>query len=168
MLVTLQKTPLWVFVLFVALVMLGYIQSKDREVGYYRALLMPYVMFAFSLYGVFSSFGFGFSFLCWFVGSIVGIAIGLKLGVVHSVVYATQNASFIIKGSWLWFMLIMILFFIKYSVGVMLARHMVWVDAFWFKALIGFMYGCLSGVFFARIIVLKRLQTKHKQSGGQK
>ncbi len=163
MLVILEKTPLWVFVLFVALIFLGYTQSKDREVGYYRALLVPCGMFIFSLYGVFSSFGWGMTWLFWLIGSLVGIALGLRLSMVHALVYVPQRHSFIIKGSWLWFMLIMILFFIKYTVGVMMARHVELVYNFTFEAIVSFLYGCLSGIFFARVIVLKHVWKKNKK-----
>ncbi len=158
----LQRTPVWVFFLFFLLLILGYVQSKDRTLGYHRALIIPYILFLFSLYGVISSFGVGLGVLMWAVGMFGGIVMGLRLSVVHALVYVPHTKMFIVKGSFVWLGLIMMLFLTKYTVGVMLARHIPIVQTFSFEASIGFVYGLFSGLFFARVIVLRHLHVKHK------
>ena len=160
-LIILEKTPLWVFILFGLLCVLGYVQSKDRTLGYQRALIIPYVLFLFSLYGVISSFGVGISLLFWVVAMGGGIVLGLKMSVTHAMVYLPQRHAFIIKGSWVWLGVIMTLFFIKYTVGVLLAREVLLAQTFIFEASVSAVYGLFSGFFFARVIVLKRLHVKH-------
>ena len=53
----LQRTPPWVFVLFFALLALGYFQSRSRTVSRRRVSILPVAMIVLSLYGVFSAFG---------------------------------------------------------------------------------------------------------------
>lgn len=157
-----QRTPVWVWVLFFLLLVLGYVQSKERTLGYTKALLMPYAMFLFSLYGVLASFGWAYTLLLWVVGIAGGIFLGMRLSAVHEVVYVPANQTFIIKGSWFWCALIMLLFCVKYSVGVMLARQLEVVQTLFFSASVSVVYGLFSGIFFARVIVLRHLHVKHK------
>lgn len=162
MLLILEKTPVWVFILFGILLMFGYVQSRDRTLSYRQALLMPYAMFLFSLYGVLASFGWAYTLLLWVVGIAGGIFLGMRLSAVHEVVYVPANQTFIIKGSWFWCALIMLLFCVKYSVGVMLARQLEVVHTLLFSASVSAIYGLFSGIFFARVIVLRHLHVKHK------
>ena len=92
--------------------------------------------------------------------------LGLKLSATHAMVYVPQSHMFIIKGSWAWMGLIMALFFIKYTVGVLLAREIPLAQTFAFEISVSVMYGLFSGLFFARVIVLKRLHVKHKHREG--
>jgi len=158
-----QRTPVWVWVLFFLLLILGYVQSKERTLSYQRALLMPYAIFLFSLYGLITNFGVSVSLLFWALAMGGGIVFGLKLGLTHAMVYLPQSHMFIIKGSWVWLGMIMALFFIKYTVGVVLARDVALAQTFAFEISVSVMYGLFSGLFFARVIVLKRLHVKHKQ-----
>ena len=162
MLLILEKTPDWVFILFGILLMFGYVQSKDRTLSYRQALLMPYAMFLFSLYGVLASFGWDYTLLLWVVGIGIGIFIGMRLSVVHAMVYVPTNQSFIIKGSWFWCALIMLLFCVKYSIGVMLARQLDVVHTLFFSASVSAIYGLFSGIFFARVLVLRHLHVKNQ------
>ena len=157
-----QRTPVWVFFLFFLLLILGYVQSKDRTLEYRRALIIPYVLFLFSLYGVVSSFGIGVGILVWGLGVFCGVVMGLRLSVVHALVYVPQTKMFIVKGSFVWLGLIMVLFLTKYTVGVMLARHVAFAQTLMFEAIISLIYGLFSGLFFARVVVLRHLHVKHK------
>ena len=157
-----QRTPVWVFFLFFLLLILGYVQSKDRTLEYRRALIIPYVLFLFSLYGVVSIFGIGVGILVWGLSVFGGVVIGLRLSVVHALVYVPQTKMFIVKGSFVWLGLIMVLFLTKYTVGVMLARHVPVAQTLMFEAIISLIYGLFSGLFFARVVVLRHLHVKHK------
>ncbi|EDP99994.1 DUF6622 family protein [Shewanella benthica] len=46
---TFSQTPIWVFILFIALFGLGYSQSRQRRVSRVRAFIFPLVMSVFSL-----------------------------------------------------------------------------------------------------------------------
>jgi hypothetical protein len=67
----LQKTPLWVWILFGFLVALGYAQTKERALPLVRALIVPLVMFFFSLQGVVSSFRFSVAVVAWVLGLVL-------------------------------------------------------------------------------------------------
>ncbi len=49
-----EKTPIWVWMLLGFLVVLGYLQTKERTLPLARALIIPLIMFFFSLQGVVS------------------------------------------------------------------------------------------------------------------
>ena len=53
----LKRTPPWVFALFLVLLALGCIQSRNRTVGRRRLLLLSIAMLTLSYYGVVAAFG---------------------------------------------------------------------------------------------------------------
>ena len=52
----LEHTPLWVWVTFCAVITLGMLQIRTRDVSTARATVLPVVMVALSLSGVLSGF----------------------------------------------------------------------------------------------------------------
>ena len=53
----LQRTPIWVWPLFAALLYLGYVQSKTRSVSKQRLFALPLALVGLSLYSLFTTFG---------------------------------------------------------------------------------------------------------------
>ncbi|MGB5918075.1 MAG: DUF6622 family protein [Arcobacter sp.] len=75
-----QHTPIWVFILFVVLFLLGYSQTKNREVKLKRIFILPIAMILLSLFGILSAFGISLiSLIVWFVEGVISLIIGLKL-----------------------------------------------------------------------------------------
>ena len=54
---TMQHTPGWVWVLLLALICLGYLQSRTRIVPKARLLALPAAMLGLSLYSLIATFG---------------------------------------------------------------------------------------------------------------
>ena len=78
--------------------------------------------------------------------------------------YIEERNAFAIKGSWLWLTLMMVIFWLKFAVGVVLARELKIVSEPWFILGISLFYGLLSGIFLVRVIILwkiKSIQVKH-------
>jgi alpha-beta hydrolase superfamily lysophospholipase len=155
----LRHTPSWVFVLFFALLALGYSQSRVRTLSRSRVAILPAAMAVFSCYGVISAFGVGpVGLACWEAGMAAAAALGVALGGPKGVVYSPATLSFSIPGSWLPLGLMMAIFFTKFAVGVTLARALpvagepVFVDA------VSLGYGFFSGIFLARALVIWRAQ----------
>ena len=80
MLAILTHTPLWVFVLFFALLVFGYAQSRDRRIHRPGVSIPPTIMCALSCYGVISAFGANVACLLVWVGSLaLGVLISLMI-----------------------------------------------------------------------------------------
>ena len=160
----LQHTPVWVYVLFVALLGLGWMQSRDRVVPYFKAYVLPCMMVVFSMYGVASAFGMGIGVIAWSIGMMIVMALGIRIKTFYNAIYIEERNAFAIKGSWLWLALMMVIFWLKFAVGVVLARELKFVSEPWFILGISLCYGLLSGIFLVRVIILwkiKSIQVKH-------
>lgn len=153
----LKRTPPWVFILFFALLIFGYYQSKERVITRNKVIILPAAMLVLSFYGVFSAFGsIPFAYSSWFAGVAITACLGLKFANVTGVCFATETRSFSVPGSWLPLALMMSLFFTKYVVGVILARKLPIAGDLAFIGSISLIYGLLSGVFFARAVAILR------------
>jgi len=157
----LQHTPVWVYVLFFALLGLGWMQSRDRIVPYVRAFILPLIMVLFSIYGVVSAFGMSIGVIAWSVGLIVVMALGIRIRAFYNAVFMEENKAFAIKGSWLWLSLMMVIFWLKFAVGIALARQLEMVYELWFILGISLCYGVLSGIFLVRMVILWKIKSLH-------
>jgi hypothetical protein len=151
----LRRTPVWVYVLFAALLYLGFFQSRTRSIPLGRLLLLPAVMVAFSFYGLFASFGDSAPALApWFV---TAIATTLALVVGRYPKGATQGeGGYVVPGSWLPLAVILAIFLSRYAITVMLAMEPSLKDSVSLAAITGFLYGLSSGYFVGRALGILR------------
>lgn len=149
----LSRTPLWVFALFAALVALGVLQSRTREVGRMRVLLLPAVFLPLSLWGVWNAFGAqALAFAAWLAG--LGAALLLhRLGrPPRPAAYSAATGRYQVEGSWIPLALMMVIFFARYAIAVATAiRPELSANPAFFAAA-GFAYGLFSGTFLARAL----------------
>jgi hypothetical protein len=144
-----------VFVLFFALIALGYYQSKDRMVRRSKISMLPVAMIALSFYGVLSAFGMApIGFALWVLGVAISVKLGAKLAAPKGVIYSAETQSFFVPGSWLPLAFMMAIFFTKYAVGVILAKQLPVARETAFVGSVSLCYGLLSGVFLARAIAI--------------
>lgn len=153
----LRRTPSWVFVLFFALLALGYFQSKDRLVSRSNVTLLPAAMLLLSFYGVLSAFGITpLALAAWLAGVGATVWLGLKTANLCGASITKETKLLAVPGSWLPLSLMMAIFFTKYAVGVILARKLPVASNLTFIGSVSLIYGLLSGVFFARAISILR------------
>jgi hypothetical protein len=154
-----SKTPIWVFILFIVLVIVGLLQLKDRNVSLQKAIILPISMICLSFYGLISAFGLEVkSIFCWLIGLIIAVLLNLLLKLPKNSTYDTKLKIFFIKGSIIPFILIMSIFFTKYFVAVVIAKHLAILNELSFICGISFIYGVLSGLFFGRFFILLKLR----------
>lgn len=154
---TLKHTPPWVFILFYALLTLGYLQSMDKVVGRAKLVGLPLAMIALSLYGVISTFGIGpIGVISWMPAVTVGISLGMNLFTPDIARFSSETQSFAISGSWTPLGLMMAIYFIKYGVGVILARELPIANEPVFISAISACYGLLGGMFLGRAYAISR------------
>jgi hypothetical protein len=155
----LSHTPIWVFVLFFVLLVVGLLQLKDRKISLQKAIILPISMIFLSFYGVISAFGLDIkSSLFWLVALIIGVLLNILFRLPRNSTYDKKEKTFSIKGSFIPFVLIMSIFLIKYIVGVVIAKELAILNEITFICSISFIYGLLSGFFLGRIFVLLKLR----------
>ena len=153
-----QHTPVWVWGLLAALIALGLSQARDREMSLARVTILPLVMIALSLSGVFSAFGHSLVALGgWAAGVGATLVFGRQFTRAHGAAWSLQTATLHVPGSWLPLGLIVTLFALKYFAGVSLALHPEFAVDTRFAGLISLAYGGFSGLFLARGLSLRRL-----------
>ncbi len=155
----LKHTPIWVFFILIALLYLGYIQSKTRTVTIRRAIVIPIAMTGLSLYGIESAFGasiLGFS--SWIAGVILAQLINNVLRQPAGVHYISDSKCFVIPGSYIPFMLMMAIFFTKYFISAAIAMRFISPDLPAFIGISSLFLGLFSGAFIsrARVVVATR------------
>ncbi len=144
-------TPRWVFVLLIVLVALGLQQTRVRSVTLQRLTLLPLAMLALSFFGVWSTFnGSALGVACWFGAALASALASQRFNFARGVHYSPSTRRFIIPGSWLPLVLMMGIFFTKYGVGIVLARHGELREVDSFISLVSVAYGFWSGMFFGR------------------
>ena len=150
-----KNTPVWVFILLLGLIYLGYTQSKNREVAFNKIFILPISMLILSIFGIFSAFGLvAYAWVFWLLGEILSILIGLKYLKLNNTSYNSEKKSFHIQGSWTPMFIILLIFSLKYFVGFAIARQLPIVDTFEFLVIVSFLYGALSGVFLSKTAAL--------------
>jgi len=155
----LRHTPAWVFVLFVLLLVLGFLQTRTRAVPLPRLALLPLAMLGLSVYGIVSGFGaHPLPLACWAAALAAVVAANFALRFSRRVFRSPTGGSFTVPGSWVPLALMMAIFFTRYAVAVALARDAALAAVPGFAAAAGLAYGAFSGVFVARALHILRAE----------
>ena len=154
----LEHTPVWVWIVFGALVLLGLQQSRTRDVSIARATILPVVMILLSLSGVVGAFGpVPFALAAWAAGVGLSLALAGKAVAVRGASRSTQPGHLRIPGSFVPVMLIMAVFITKYSAGVALAINPSLAANTAVAVTLSLVYGVFSGLFWSRAQSLRAL-----------
>ncbi|MDO9112661.1 MAG: hypothetical protein Q7U63_02580 [Polaromonas sp.] len=154
----LMNTPLWVWGLLAALLVLGWSQTRSRSVGLARITVLPLGLGAFSLYGTVSAFGASPTVLgSWLAATALLLLIVTQMPLPAGAHYDSAKRRFQRPGSWVPMALIMGIFLTKYIVGVSLVMHPELKADATFGLAAGTLYGVFSGIFAGRSLRLIRL-----------
>jgi len=149
----LQRTPPWVFVLFLALLALGAAQRRPRELGQLRVALMPAIFMPLSIWGVWSAFGPSeFAYGGWIAGVGAALLLNRYTRLPRQVSYSRDARLFRVEGSWIPLAMMMAIFFTRYAIAVATAMQPALNGMPAFAAVVGFAYGLFSGSFLARAL----------------
>jgi len=149
----LRGTPFWVYPLFLGLVVLGYLQSKPREVAPAMVAILPVALGVFSLSKVLAIFGLEpLGLAAWCAGTAAALLLNRALKQPAGARWSEANGTFHVPGSWVPLVLMMAVFFVRYALAVSLAMRPEIVHSADFTAAAGFGSGLLSGVFLARAV----------------
>ena len=155
----LSHTPPWVFALFVGLLVVGFMQTRNRNVKKFMAYVLPVGMVILSLAGVESSFGLELLPLAlWLAGLVIVTFVGNQLFRDRRVSFAPDQQAFYVPGSWIPLIVIMAIFLTKYVVAVMNALNVNSASMPTFAMLLSLAYGCFSGYFTSRAVNLYQVE----------
>lgn len=154
-----QHTPAWVWGLLAALVILGWMQSRDRTAGLAAVTSLPIGMTIFGLWGTVAAFGrsplAAQALGLWLVAA--GIALAALARRPAAAWYDRSTRSFDLAGSWLPLVLFLAVFATRYAVSVLLALQPALAEEHGFALPAAALYGAFSGVFLGRAAQLWRL-----------
>lgn len=148
----LAATPVWVWGLLAALLVLGYTQTRRRQASLLRVALMPAAMTAFSLWGLVSHFAATRNFelvaTAWAV--VATTVLGLVAAGAPTGQYDPATRRFSLPGSWVPMALILSVFSLNYAANVALALQPGLVHHVGFGLGLGAASGLFAGVFTGR------------------
>ena len=145
------STPTWAYALFVALIALGWVQSRDRNVHVRVLPVAPLVMIGFSLFGTVQAFGLPAAGV-WAAGVAAVTGVGMALKRPEGVRYLPGQSRFSVPGSWTPLALMMSVFFVRYLVTVCIGIDPSLRQPGLFPLAASLVYGLLGGVFPARAL----------------
>jgi len=149
----LRGTPVWVYPLFLGLVVMGYLQSKPREVAPAMIAILPLALGVFSLSRVLGAFGpEPWALAAWAAGTAAALLLNRALKQPAGARWSEANGSFHVPGSWVPLALMMAIFFARYALAVSLAIRPEIAHSTGFTAAASFGFGLLSGCFLARAL----------------
>jgi hypothetical protein len=155
----LKGTPTWVFGLFFALLVIGFLQTRSRTVSVGRLALLPAAFIAFSLYGVIAAFGpHATDLLAWAAGIGTAVMIGRLLKQRSRARWDASERLFHVPGSWMPLTLMMTVFFARYAIAVSMAMRPGLTREALFAVGASLVYGLLSGSFLARALKVLALR----------
>jgi hypothetical protein len=161
-----RHTPYWVWIVLAVMLRRGYVLTRPQEVPQARVALLPAVLSMLSLGGVLSSFGARpDALLCWAAGMVLAAYETQRRGAPQGVRYLPERQSFTMPGSWTPLLLIVLVFTVKYTVGVQLALHEGLRHSGWFTIGASSGYGTLSGLFLGRALRLWHVWRRANRSG---
>lgn len=162
----LQQTPRWVWVLLTILIVIGVRQSLPRRRSLRSATIIPVVMIVLSFYGVISVFATQpIALAAWIVGVAGALLLFHLAGAWNDIRWSVSDQTLLVPGSMVPLMLMLGLFFVKFSVNVMLARHHDLASDMVFASLVGLAYGSFSGTFLSRGLMMWKVGRKGLQLG---
>jgi hypothetical protein len=149
----LRGTPGWVFLLFLGLIVLGYLQSKPRNLAPAMVAILPVALGVFSLTRVLAAFGPDpLALLAWAAGTAAALLLNRALKQPAGARWSDATGTFHVPGSWVPLSLMMAVFFARYALAVSLVMTPELVRAAGFMAAASFGFGLLSGIFLARAL----------------
>jgi hypothetical protein len=146
----LQRTPSWVWVLLAVLVVLGWTQSRTRVLSVVRLAIVPLVMLFLSLLGTVQAAGWSVTTLLAWLAGYAALVTLLSRQALPASVYDAENQRFSVAGSYWPLCVMLLIFMVKFLVGVMQSQQAALLKTDGFALLIALTYGAMSGFFAGR------------------
>jgi uncharacterized membrane protein len=154
-----RNTPAWVGGLLAALVILGWLQSRDRTASLLAVTSLPVGMTVFGLWGTVGAFGrsplLAPALALWLLAAAIVFAGSAQRPA--AAWYDRSTRTFDLPGSWMPLALFLAVFATRYAVSVQLALQPALALEPGFALPAATLYGAFGGVFLGRAAQLWRL-----------
>ncbi|WP_147432173.1 DUF6622 family protein [Pararobbsia silviterrae] len=154
----LVHTPHWVWGVFALLIVVGVKQTLPRRRSVRSAIALPLVLTALSLYGVASNFAHEpLALVAWALGAGALLAGSLATGAWRGVRWSASGRCLVVPGSFIPLVLFIVIFIVKFGVGIVLATDPAMGGDAGFASVVGLIYGAFSGTFLGRGVAMWRV-----------
>jgi hypothetical protein len=146
-------TPLWVWGVLSALLVLGWVQSRPRSVSRGQLLALPLALLALGLWSMWPGFAKQpVAAAVWLLSLGAFLALGLRLPIPAQVRWQAQAQRLQLPGSWFPMLLIVVIFSMRYVFAVAQAMHPALRGLLAVQAPLAAVFGALTGVFLGRAL----------------
>jgi len=165
-------TPLWVWAMLAFLVYRGWSASADREIPLFKVALIPLLLLALSLHGVYEQSHADAPALAAAVLAAVGsgvlswLATG-RAAVASNIAPYPGRGTVWLRGSWLPLLMMVSVFAVKYSVAVLKAMHSGYAQGAVFTLALSLLYGLFMGVPMGRLLRIVHLYRQAQSPAAQ-
>lgn len=167
MLEILQKTPLWVYLLFIVLLIFGIKQTKDRTAPRTALLLLPAGMMAYCLFDMIYTIGFyGHRLTLWSTGTVIAWLFSIAFLAPKGLKYNLTTRKFFVPGSWVPLIIMMGIFSVKYVQGAITALSPEITKTYLFASIFSFLNGVFFGIFAVRIYTYLKIKAANTLNPG--
>jgi hypothetical protein len=160
----LRHTPVWVWLVFVALVALGLAQTRDRQITLARVTTLPLLFIFLSLSGVLRNGNPWIALAAWAAGCGAVIGFARRAVAVRGATWSATTRRLHVPGSWVPLPLIVGLFSAKYAVAVTQALNPTLLTRIGPLVTCNLVFGAFAGMFWCRSDSLRRIARQENAS----
>ncbi len=154
----LSHTPVWVWGLLAALMVLGLSQTRQRHVAPWRLLMLPLVLLGLGLWSMAPGFmALPLTALVWLAALGAGVALMAGRTAPAGTTWLPAAQHLRLPGSWMPMLLILVVFALRYAANVGMAINPGWRHAPTLLLPLALLYGGFSGLFLGRALALLKL-----------
>lgn len=166
MLNILQHTPLWAFLILAVVVTCGVSARFDRVVPVRKAVALPLLMLAWSLWRMLAMPQQAVLItLAWFVSAALAFLCCRKRGWPRGLLLDASAENLYVPGSSLIPLVMGLLFLSHFSSEVIRGMYPAWGGSTPVSAGFALVYGSVSGLFFARAVAIWQLVASRRIAG---
>jgi hypothetical protein len=160
-----SHTPLWVWGLLGALLILGLAQTRSRLVARWQLLALPVVLLMLGLWSMAPGFAAQpLAGLVWLLSLLTFTRLGGSLPRPAAARWLALEQRLQLPGSWLPMLIIMTIFLLRYVFAVAQTLNPEWRGMLAVQAPLALTFGALSGIFLGRALGLLAMTRGHRSS----
>ena len=154
----LRQTPISVWVILVMLIVLGFTQTRDRELSRTRIAVMPIAFMVLALSGVMRrAESLSINLAAWLLGFPAMWFFARKLVSVQGAILSPNRKHAYVPGSWVPMTLIVGLFVTNYAVAAVTALHPGLASGAPYSMSSNLVFGIFAGLFWNRSWSLQQI-----------
>ncbi|AKZ61911.1 hypothetical protein F506_03810 [Herbaspirillum hiltneri N3] len=151
-------TPLWVWAMLAFLVYRGWLAAADRESPLFKVALIPLLLLVLSLNGLYQQAhadarALAVAALAALVSGVLSATAAGRSGITP---YPDRGTVWL-RGSWMPLLMMVSVFAVKYTVGVLQAMHSQYVQGVLFTLAVSLLYGLFMGIPVGRLLRIVHL-----------